>query len=110
VKTTVKNLKNLIQEALIIEAGMKEQHALVDDAVVANIETTPGIDGMSLVRSVMQELTADPEFAIPIDEELVFGILDDLQGEGQIWLDDEEDAWYISGSPQWEEIISMRGQ
>jgi len=99
-------LEKLIKEATLLEGRMSEIHTMVGDSILYVLDSNPGIDGLGLVRLVQADLDGDEEFVMirgpmgTVEEEEIFAVMDDLQEDGQVWMDVEEDAWYTSTSPE----------
>ena len=75
---------------------MSDQHGVVGDSILLILNSSPGIDGMSLVAAVQADLQSNPgaeEYVKTVGADEIFAVADDLQGTGAVWLDEEEDAW-----------------
>ena len=87
-----------IVESIVSEGRMKERYAEIEDAVLSIVSKTPSISGLELVDGVKKELEdygmVDP--SLEIEKEEVFSVLDNMQEEGSIFFDAEEDAWFLS--------------
>lgn len=81
---------------IIRESYMKERYSDVQSIAVSEIQINPGLSGMELIKSIMTQY--DDE--IPLAKEEIFTVLDDLQEDGEVFFDTEEDAWYIAGSTE----------
>lgn len=92
-KITKRELNHLIRESF-----MKRRHEAVGDVVFQVVDTTPGISGQELANKVNIQYK-DPN-NMPVTQDEVFAVLDDMIENSEIWLDEEEDAWYIAGSPE----------
>ena len=67
---------------------------------------------MAMVAAVQTDLQSNPEaseFVKTVSADEIFAVADDLQSSGEVWLDEEEDAWYLPGSAEYEEAIALRG-
>ena len=98
-KITRRHLRRIIKEEkakLLKEGGFKELYTMVGETVLSILKDNSGVDGMELVRLVQAdyERTGDG----PVEQEEIFTVLDDLQEDGQVFFDVEEDAWYLQGS------------
>ena len=101
-----REVEKLIKEAVLQESVMKEIHTMIGDSVLFVLDSNAGIDGMGLIGLVRADLDGDEDFIMTrgpmgsVEKEEIFSVLDDLEADGQVWLDDQEDAWYIGGSPE----------
>jgi hypothetical protein len=91
-------------QPIIGESYMKQRFTEMSDVVLSIITEVPGINGMDLVAAVSEDEGGWGE--MPVNKEEVFTILDIMQEEGDVFFDVQEDAWYITGSP--EALAAMR--
>lgn len=84
-----------IVERIIMESFMKARHGDIENSITSVIEMDPGIGGLALVKYVVSD-TSDYGTEIPVEEEEVFAVLDNMLEDGLVFFDDEEDAWFLS--------------
>jgi len=105
-------LRKLIKEEsnkVIFEGYMKQRYTEMGDVIVSIIQSEPGISGMDLVAQVYAEYPENKN-EMPADKEEVFAILDDMQEEGEVFFDTQEDAWYVANSPEAIAIMDTQDQ
>jgi len=112
-KVSHDRLRKIIKEEVLREMSfMSDQHGVVGDSILLILNSSPGIDGMSLVAAVQADLQSNPgaeEYVKTVGADEIFAVADDLQGTGAVWLDEEEDAWYIPGTAEYEGAVAARG-
>ena len=100
-RITRRQIRDIIKESLN-ESSMKERFGEIQSAVEDVLAMSPGIGGAEVAKYVKSELSdygmVDP--ALAIDDEDVFGALDIMMEDGQVFFDIEEDKWYMADSPQ----------
>ena len=100
-KITRKQIRNIIQESLN-EGTQKARFGEISNAIEDVLNMSPGVPGDEVAKYVMSDLSdygmADPSMAI--DKQEVFGVLDIMIEEGDVFFDIEEDRWYWAKSPE----------
>jgi hypothetical protein len=99
---TKKHLQRIIKEeiARAITENLSDDQLteLVWGSVMSTLESTPGIGGEELAEIASQHPA--------IDAPLVFTMLDSFLEDGEVLFDEEEDAWYITDSPEGRSYLS----
>lgn len=104
-KITKKQLKRIIREeysslkqrGLIREMNMgHDPLSDIGTAILQIITEQPGIDGYTLADMIEKEFGEGD----PTVQEILWSELDAMTEAQEIWLDDQQDAWYIWGSPE----------
>jgi hypothetical protein len=88
-KVTKRQLKRIIRESY-----MKARYTDIQEAVLAALEDVPVMAGLDLVAAVQAYGWGDEPGAIPEKSE-IFSILDNLQEEGEVLFNVEEDEWSL---------------
>ena len=83
---------------LVRESFMKKRHTAIGDIIFQIIDAAPGITGVSLVDEVGRQYE-DPD-NMPVMQDEIYAILDDMIDSDEVWLDEEEDEWYVYDSPE----------
>lgn len=101
-KTTKRQLRQIIKEEInrVIKENLSDDQLteLVWGSVMSTLESTPGIGGEELAEIVSQH----PAIDVP----LVFTMLDTFLEDGEVLFDEEEDAWFLPGSPEGQRYLS----
>ena len=111
-----KRVEKLIKEAVIQESVMKELHTMVGDSILYVLSDNPGIDGIGLVGLVQADLDGDEDFIMTrgpmgsIEQEEIFAVLDDLQEDGQVVMDVENDAFYDANTSEAQTMMDAQVQ
>ena len=91
-RITSRNLRKIIRESLK-EGFMKERWGEIEASIISALEDSPGLGGMEIVTYVISDTSSNQE--IPTEREEVFSVLDDLQDDGVVYFNVEEDEWYL---------------
>jgi len=84
-----------IVENIMNEGSMKDRHIKIEDAILAVVESEQSIAGMELVQNVLN-YEEELDFEVPLERDEIFSVLDNMQEDGTIFFDSEEDAWFTS--------------
>lgn len=93
----VQEVRNRVRH-LVRESLMKQRHIEVGDIIFQIIDAAPGIAGGTLVDEVGLQYE-DPN-NMPVMQDEIFAVLDDMIDSDEVWLDEEEDKWYVIDSPE----------
>lgn len=93
-KNQLKRIINEEKHKLMREGEMKRRHMVVGDAVINSLEDFPGMSGEELVTYVISDLSEYGQSDWPLTRDEVFPVLDDLLEAGDIFFDEQEDAWF----------------
>ena len=104
-KITKRQLRRIIREAVDQtdddfyewrhQEDQRDHEDYMIDDLLGIIEQNPGISGPELLDGVR---TSSGIFAGKSDHD-IWGLMDTLIELGDVFLDEEEDAWYVANSP-----------
>jgi dihydrofolate reductase len=101
-KTTKRQLRQIIKEEIqrVITENLSDDQLteLVWGSIEMTLTDNPGIGGEELANIASQHPAVD----VP----LVFTMLDTFLEDGEVLFDEEEDAWYLAGTPEADRFLS----
>jgi len=107
-KITRKQLRRIIKEErakILKESNFKARHGDIESSILGAVDMDPGISGMELVKYVVSD-SSEYGHEVPVAQEEVFAVLDNMLEDGTIFFNEEEDAWFEFE----EDLIAHRDQ